>query len=115
MELVEATVRSLRRGRTVDLHYEPISEESSFKSVMTSTGCMLLVGSLFAVLLALSGPPLGLNWTIYIAYVIPPILVIFVVMQILRFAFGRRKHRRTRQRRDAVGSASRNTLPPNRE
>ncbi len=86
MELVEATARSLRRGRTVDLYYEPISEESSFKSVMTSTGCMLLVGSLFAVMLALSGPPLGFNWTIYIAYVIPPILVIFVVLQMLRFA-----------------------------
>ena len=91
MELVEATVRSLRRGRTVDLHYEPISEESSFKSVMTSTGCMILVGSLFAVLLALSGPPLGFNWTIYIAYLIPPILVIFIVMQILRFAVRRPK------------------------
>ena len=89
MELVEAAARSLRRGRTVDLHYEAISEESSFKSVMTSTGCMLLVGSLFAVLLALSGPPLGLNWTIYIAYVIPPILVIFVVMQVFRFAVRR--------------------------
>jgi predicted dehydrogenase len=91
MELVEATARSLRRNRTVDLHYEAISEESSFKSVMTSTGCMILVASLFAVLLALSGPPLGLNWTIYIAYVIPPILVVFMVMQVLRFAV-RRPH-----------------------
>ena len=86
MELAEATVRSLRRGRTVDLHYEPISEESNFKSVMTSTGCMILIGALFAVLFALSGPPLGYNWTIYIAYLIPPILVIFVVLQTLRFA-----------------------------
>jgi predicted dehydrogenase len=86
MEVVEATARSLRRGRTVDLHYEPISEESNFKSVMTSTGCMILVGALFAVLIALSGPPLGYYWTIYIAYVIPPILVIFMVLQSLRFA-----------------------------
>ena len=86
MELAEATVRSLRRGRTVDLHYEPISEESNFKSVMTSTGCMILIGALFAVLFALSGPPLGYNWTIYIAFLIPPILVIFVVLQTLRFA-----------------------------
>jgi predicted dehydrogenase len=86
MELAEATVRSLRRGRTVDLHYEPISEESNFKSVMTSTGCVILLGALVAVLVALSGPPLGYNWTIYIAYLIPPILVIFVVLQTLRFA-----------------------------
>jgi predicted dehydrogenase len=86
MELAEATARSLRRGRTVDLHYESISEESNFKSVMTSTGCMILIGALIAVLFALSGPPLGFNWTIYIAYLIPPILVIFVVLQTLRFA-----------------------------
>jgi predicted dehydrogenase len=86
MELSEATVRSLRRGRTVDMHYEPISEESNFKSVMTSTGCMILMGALVAVLFALAGPPLGFNWTIYIAYLIPPILVIFMVLQTLRFA-----------------------------
>ena len=86
MELCEATVRSLRRGRTVDLHYESISEESNFKSVMTSTGCMILVGALFAVMFALAGPPLGFHWTIFIAYLIPPILVIFVILQSLRFA-----------------------------
>jgi myo-inositol 2-dehydrogenase/D-chiro-inositol 1-dehydrogenase len=101
MELVEATVRSLRRGRTVDLHYEPISEESSFKSVMTSTGCMILVASFFAVLLALSGPPLGFHWTIYIAYVIPPILVIFMVMQVLRFAVRRPKESAEVSQKDA--------------
>ena len=86
MELAEATVRSLRRGRTVDLHYEAITEEANFKSVMTSTGCMILIGALVAVLFALSGPPLGFNWTIFIAYLIPPILVIFMVLQTLRFA-----------------------------
>ncbi len=84
MELVEATVRSLRRGRTVDLHYEPISEEATFKSLMTSTGCMILIGSFCALLFALAGPPLGLHWTIYIAYLIPPILAIFAVMQVFR-------------------------------
>jgi len=89
MELTEATVRSLRRGRTVDLHYEPISEEATFKSVMTSTGCMILMGALFAVLVALAGPPLGFHWTIYIAYLIPPVLVIFVMMQTLRYAVRR--------------------------
>src|SRR5262249_8540012 len=40
MELSEAVNRSLRRGRTVEMHYESISEEATFKSVMTSTGCL---------------------------------------------------------------------------
>jgi myo-inositol 2-dehydrogenase/D-chiro-inositol 1-dehydrogenase len=85
MELSEAAARSLRRGRTIDLHYEAISEESSFKSIMTSTGCVILLSVLAILPLALAGPALGFNWTIYIAYIIPPVLVIFAVMQILRF------------------------------
>jgi myo-inositol 2-dehydrogenase/D-chiro-inositol 1-dehydrogenase len=89
MELAEATLRSLRRGRTIELHYEPISEEANFKSIMTSTGCLIFLGSLFALPLALAGPPLGWNWTIYIAYLIPPVLAIFVTMQTLRLAVRR--------------------------
>jgi myo-inositol 2-dehydrogenase/D-chiro-inositol 1-dehydrogenase len=85
MEISEAVVRSLRRGRTIDLHYETISEESSFKSIMTSTGCVILMAALFILPLTLAGPALGFNWTIYLAYFIPPVLVVFAVCQILRF------------------------------
>jgi predicted dehydrogenase len=86
MELSEATVRSLRRGRTIDLHYEEISEAGTFKGVMTSVGCVLLLTVLVALPAALIGPALGYPWTIYIAYAIPPVLVIFVLLQLLRFA-----------------------------
>jgi predicted dehydrogenase len=86
MELAEAAVRSLRRGRTVELHYEAISEEASFKSVMTSTGCLILIAILFVLPLSMAGPPLGFKWTLFIPYLIPPVLVIFVVMQMLRLA-----------------------------
>ena len=89
MELSESVVRSLRRGRTIDLHYESISEESSFKSIMTSTGCLILLGSLLVLPLALAGPALGVNGTIYIAYLIPPVLVLFAVLQVLRFGIRR--------------------------
>jgi myo-inositol 2-dehydrogenase/D-chiro-inositol 1-dehydrogenase len=85
MELTEAVVRSLRRGRTVDLHYERISEAASFKSIMTSTGCMILLASLAVLPLALAGPALGFNWTIYIAYLILPVLILFSAVQLLRF------------------------------
>ncbi len=91
MELAEAAVRSLRRGRTVELHYESISEEATFKSVMTSTGCLILIAILFVLPLSMAGPPLGIKWTLFIPYFIPPILVIFVVMQILRLAVRRPK------------------------
>jgi myo-inositol 2-dehydrogenase/D-chiro-inositol 1-dehydrogenase len=92
-ELAEAVVRSLRRGRTIDLHYEAISEDASFKSIMTSTGCTLLLATLLILPLALAGPPLGFNWTIYLAYLIPPLLVVFAVIQLLRFAI-RGEHQR---------------------
>jgi len=100
MELAEATTRSLRRGRTVDLYYEPITEEAGFKSVMTSTGCLILLGALCTLPLALAGPALGMNWTIFIAYLIPPILVIFVLLQILRFAVRKPGESESAQKRD---------------
>jgi myo-inositol 2-dehydrogenase/D-chiro-inositol 1-dehydrogenase len=89
MEVAEATARSLRRGRTVDLHYEEVSEEATFKSVMTSTGCVVLLIALFILPIALGGPALGVDWTIYIAYLIPPALVIFVLLQAFKLAVRR--------------------------
>ena len=85
VELAEAAARSLRRGRTVDLHYEEVSEAGNFKTVMTSTGCMLLVAILVVLPLALAGPALGMNWTLYLAWALPPLLALFILLQLLRF------------------------------
>jgi myo-inositol 2-dehydrogenase/D-chiro-inositol 1-dehydrogenase len=84
MELSEAANRSLRRGRTVEMHYESISEEATFKSVMTSTGCLIFLASMAVLPLAMAGPPLGIAWTVYIPYLILPALVLFIVLQALR-------------------------------
>ena len=86
MELSEATVRSLKRGRTVDLHYEEITEAGTFKGVMTSVGCVVFLSILAVLPVALIGPPLGVPETIYLAYVIPPVLILFILLQLLRFA-----------------------------
>ena len=37
----------------------------------------------------MAGPSLGLKWTLFIPYLIPPVLVLFVIMQILRLAIRR--------------------------
>ncbi|CAN5618144.1 hypothetical protein BH23PLA1_BH23PLA1_32040 [soil metagenome] len=84
LELAESTARSLRRGRTIDLHYEEVSEASNFKTIMTSLGCLLLAGILLLLPVALAGPALGIDATIYLAYIIPPVLVGFVLLQLLR-------------------------------
>ena len=89
MELSEGVVRSLRRGRTVEIHHESISEEATFKSVMTSTGCLLLLSLLFLLPFSMAGPSLGMRWTLLIPYVIPPVLVLFVLMQMLRLVVNR--------------------------
>jgi myo-inositol 2-dehydrogenase/D-chiro-inositol 1-dehydrogenase len=94
MELAEATVRSLIRGRTVDLHYEEISEAATFKSVMTSIGCLVFLAVLVVLPAALVGPPLGFPATIYIAYVIPPMLVMYILVQLFRFALTDRRGKR---------------------
>lgn len=106
-ELGEAAVRSLRRGRTVEMHYEEISEAGSFKSVMTSFGCVLLLGILVVLPAALIGPALGMAWTIYLAYLIPPALVLFILSQSLRWGIRRPLDlSQSHGRRDTVESNS---------
>ena len=52
-EVVDAARRSVRRRRTIDLHFETQSERSLFKSQMTAVGCGLLVFTLLAVVAVL--------------------------------------------------------------
>jgi myo-inositol 2-dehydrogenase/D-chiro-inositol 1-dehydrogenase len=94
MELAEAVHRSLLRGRTVELDYEEMSEVGNFKSVMTGIGCGILLAILVVVPVALAGPALGMPWTIYLAWAIPPVLIAFVLLQLLRF--GLKPHREAR-------------------
>ena len=49
VELAETIERSLRKGRNVDLHYEEYTEQGTFKGMMTSLGCGLLIGGLTLV------------------------------------------------------------------
>lgn len=42
LELMEAAAKSLRRRRTVDVHFDSGSERSLFKSQMTAIGCLVL-------------------------------------------------------------------------
>ncbi len=86
MELRSAAARSLRRGRSVDLHYEEVSEANNFKTIMTSVGCMVMLACIVALPAALVGPALGIGLTIYIGYAIPPLLVLFALLQVLRLA-----------------------------
>ena len=49
-ETIDATHRSVRRRRTIELHFEPMSERAIFKTQMTAIGCSLLVATFFLTL-----------------------------------------------------------------
>lgn len=86
MELSEAAERSLRRGRTVDMHYDEISELGSFKAVMTSLGCGLVVLVLCLYVLSLVMKALDIPGAGLIAWSVLPLLGFFALLQLLRFA-----------------------------
>lgn len=87
MELTETIGRSLRRRRTIDLHFEEHSEENTFKSTMAAGGCLLLMLGLVALpilaIMAKAGlPGVGLwPWLMAAAF------GVFVLLQLLTFAF----------------------------
>jgi predicted dehydrogenase len=64
IELTEAIPRSLARGRTIDVQHEQPTEEGTFKGLMTSLGCgLLLVGlGLVVVMAMLDAVARANNW-----------------------------------------------------
>ena len=86
MELSDAVARSLKRGRTVEMHYDEISELSSFKANMTSLGCGLVLLSLVLYVLSRVGLALGMDAAKYLGWAVVPLLSVYALLQLLRFA-----------------------------
>lgn len=53
-ETLDATQRSVKRRRTIELHFEPMSERATFKTQMTAMGCGVLMLTLLLVLVYLA-------------------------------------------------------------
>jgi len=93
IELAETAQRSLRKGRTLEVHYEEFTEEGTFKGTMASVGCGLLLASLVLVVcLALAldfARVLGIQipyadkWP----YLMLGVLGVFLLLQLLRLLF----------------------------
>jgi predicted dehydrogenase len=77
LELDDAARRSVERRRANTLEYPEATEEVGFKGTMTLVGCSVLWGSL--VLLILS------RWVPWLGWVIVPLLVLFLALQLLRW------------------------------
>lgn len=87
VELAETIDRSLRRNRTIELHFEEYSEQGTFKGMMTSLGCGILVAALFIMLFAALGARLGLPFARYWAVLLLVVLIAFLGLQAFRLVF----------------------------
>jgi len=74
VELAETVVRSLARGRTIEVQHEELSEAGTFKSLMTALGCGLLLVAVFVFILL--GPLWGPRVLLFV-------LGLFLVLQLL--------------------------------
>jgi len=87
-EIVEAAERSVRRRRTIDLHFETTSERSQFKTQMTAIGCGLMSMTLVSfVFLLMAGALFDMHPMVMkfarVGIIVP--LVLFLLLQALLF------------------------------
>jgi len=82
VELAEAVERSVRRGRTIELHDEDFSEEATFKGTMTSLGCAVLMFGLVTLVVAAAFRQHG-RWL----YVLLVVFLLFLALQLFRLVF----------------------------
>ena len=93
-ELAELVAESLRRGRTIELHDGPRSEESTFMGIMAAGGCAMLMLTMLVLLIAALVEGLQLPfrthilWRLWPFYLLLP-LTAFLVLQLLRLIFPR--------------------------
>ncbi|HXG11386.1 MAG TPA: hypothetical protein VNK04_16650 [Gemmataceae bacterium] len=82
LELDDAARRSVERRRASALEYQEASEEVGFKGTMTLVGCGLLWGVLLLLVLS--------RWFPWLGWVIVPLLLVFLALQLLRWLVPRR-------------------------
>ncbi len=83
LELFDAARRSAQRGRVVSMHYGEITEESTFKGVMTAAGCGLLWLVLILVIAGI--------WAPWLWHGIVPLLILFLALQLLGWVVPKEK------------------------
>jgi predicted dehydrogenase len=77
LELDDAARRSVEKRRASALEYPAATEEAGFKGTMTLIGCSLV----WIVLLLV----IAWSWVPQVRFVIAPLLVVFLVLQLLRY------------------------------
>ena len=94
VELAETIDRSLVKARTIELYYEDYTEEGTFKGLMTSIGCGLLILALGLMGLVAIGDHVGLPYARYWPHLLLAGLAVFLVLQLLTLVFRKDDARR---------------------
>jgi len=94
LELVEAVERSLLKGRTVELFHEEASEQGTFKGLMAAGGCLLLMLSIGLAVAATMFGALRLAIADLWPFALLFVLAVFLLLQLLHFAFPAKNERR---------------------
>jgi predicted dehydrogenase len=89
VELAETIDRSLKRGRTIDLHHEEFTDIGTFKGTMTSVGCAILMcGLVLVVCVAVAhlvavqaGWNLLADWLGYWPYLLLGVIGFYLLLQ----------------------------------
>jgi hypothetical protein len=87
VELTEAVERSLARGRTIELYDEEVSEQATFKGIMSAAGCLLLLLGLVSLVIAAVAAKLGVAWAGYWLYVLCGLFGLFLLLQLFKLVF----------------------------
>jgi hypothetical protein len=87
VELAETIERSLKKSRTIDLYYEDYTEQSTFKGLMASIGCGLLIFGLLVMGAVAVGDLMGLPVRKSWAYLLAGGMGIFLLLQLLMLVF----------------------------
>jgi predicted dehydrogenase len=85
LELDDAARRSVQRRRSSTLDYQEATEEVGFKGTMTLVGCGLIWVTILIVILA--------NWFPRLGWLVVPLLIVFLGMQVFRWIIPRRGQR----------------------
>jgi hypothetical protein len=89
MELADSIEISLRKGKTIPLYNTAPSEQGTFKGIMAAAGCFLLCASLGLFVLGLLLARFGVPHADKIPLAVAGLLIVFLLLQSLRFAFPR--------------------------
>jgi hypothetical protein len=96
LELVDLTEESVRRGKTLTVNNERLTEEDTFKGMMAAGGCLLLMATLMLLFLVAVVDGLRLpvrDWAVWRIWPVALLVLLglFLILQLFKLVFPARE------------------------